>query len=111
MGWERELNSMRSNLLLFLSSSVVERSAVNRLGFLKKYARNESKGNDNNENAPNRSWTHCPSTLGAMVAQGASLKTSENTFRHTTGAFARPGHAQTSLGAIQRIAPDFSDEF
>ena len=31
MGWERELNSMRSNLLLFLSSSVVERSAVNRL--------------------------------------------------------------------------------
>ena len=31
MGWERELNSMRSNLLLFLSSSVVERSAVNWL--------------------------------------------------------------------------------
>ena len=31
MVWERELNSMRSNLLLFLSSSVVERSAVNRL--------------------------------------------------------------------------------
>ncbi len=31
MGWEQELNSMRSNLLLFLSSSVVERSAVNRL--------------------------------------------------------------------------------
>lgn len=31
MGWEWELNSMRSNLPLFLSSSVVERSAVNRL--------------------------------------------------------------------------------
>ena len=31
MGWERELNSMRSNLPLFLSSSVVERSAVNWL--------------------------------------------------------------------------------
>ena len=31
MGWERELNSIRSNLPLFLSSSVVERSAVNRL--------------------------------------------------------------------------------
>lgn len=31
MGWDRELNSMRSNLPLFLSSSVVERSAVNWL--------------------------------------------------------------------------------
>ena len=31
MGWERELNSLRPNLPLFLSSSVVERSAVNRL--------------------------------------------------------------------------------
>ena len=31
MGWERELNSMRSNLPLFLSSSVVERLAVNWL--------------------------------------------------------------------------------
>ena len=31
MGWEREWNSTRSNLPLFLSSSVVERSAVNRL--------------------------------------------------------------------------------
>lgn len=31
MGWERELNSIRSNFPLFLSSSVVERSAVNWL--------------------------------------------------------------------------------
>ena len=31
MGWEREWNSMRSNFPLFLSSSVVERSAVNWL--------------------------------------------------------------------------------
>ncbi|KAM3301014.1 hypothetical protein P3S67_015514 [Capsicum chacoense] len=31
MGWEQELNSMRSNLLLFLSSSVIEWSVVNRL--------------------------------------------------------------------------------
>ena len=31
MGWERELNSRRSNPPLFLSSSVVERSAVNWL--------------------------------------------------------------------------------
>ncbi|MCD7473249.1 hypothetical protein HAX54_014974 [Datura stramonium] len=36
MGWGWELNSMRSNLLLFLSSSVVERSAVSRLVTSKK---------------------------------------------------------------------------